>query len=133
MMIALIFNLIFSTKLYALDLKLGEYELISGDEAICEDGLLTIKNQDLHLGSRYIFPHFKQGTYEFKSDDKSCDYKLINSHLDKSYKQTFEQICKNKNENFKREMEFSYNSPTELKIKILKDKNMETCLLKFIK
>lgn len=132
-MIALIFSIFFTTKLHAIDLKLGEYELISGNEAICEDGLLIVKNQDLHLGSRYIFPHFKQSTYEFKSDDRSCDYKLINSHLEKTYKQIFEQNCKNKNENFKREMEFSYNSPTELQIKIQKDKNIETCLLKLIK
>ena len=132
-MIALIFNLIFSTQAYAIEFQIGEYELISGDESICEDGPLVIKNQDLHLGSRYIFPHFKKNIYEFKSDDNSCAYKVTNLHSTKSYKQIFEQNCKNKNENLKREFEFTYNSSSELKIRILKDKNIETCLLKLIK
>ena len=132
-MIALIFSLIFSSNLYALNFTAGEYELISGDESICEDGLLIIKDQDLLLGTRYIFPHFKKNIYEFKSDDKSCEYKTTNSHLANSYKQIFEQNCKNKNENFKREMEFTYTSLTELKIRIIKDKKNETCLLKLTK
>jgi hypothetical protein len=129
----LFFTFLISTNLFALDFKEGEYELLSGDESICEDGLLKIKEKDLTLGSRYIFLNFNQSTYDYQSDDKSCTYKIINHHTNDSYTQSLLQDCKIKNDNLKREIHFTYNSNNELKMKITKDKNTSVCILKFIK
>lgn len=118
---------------YALEFTAGEYELVSGDEKICEDGTLSIHKADLIIGSRYQFPNFKQVEYSYSSDDKSCEYKIHNTHSPTSYQQELKQICKKENESMKRVIDFTYISKTELQMKILKNQKEEICKLKLIK
>lgn len=120
-------------NLFAFDVKEGEYELSSGDESICEDGPIKIKGKDLSLGTRYLFLDFKSNSLSYKSDDSSCEYKITNIQSKQSYKQILNQVCKIKNENLKREIEFHYNSTHELIMKITTNKKLVECKLKWVK
>lgn len=125
--------ILLSLNSYAFEFKKINYELLSGDEKICEDGTLKVYKNDLILGTRYIFPNFKDAKYQYSSDDKSCEYLISNKETSDTYTQELKQICKKKIENLNRKIVLKYNSHNNLVVEMTINEKLNTCLLKEIK
>jgi hypothetical protein len=122
-----------SSDAFAFDFKFGDYQLVKGDEKVCEDGGLIAKDGTLFLGSRYIFIHYKDKEYKFQSDDFACEYTVINTFTAEKYSREMTQKCKNPAENGKRKFIFKSGKKKNLLISIEIDQLKYECELRPIK
>lgn len=116
------------SEVRALDFRTGTYDLIKGDEKLCEQGPLHIKGHDLFFGSRYVFVSYKASSVEFLNDEKNCKYFIKNSHTEKTYVQQMIIKCF-KATSVKRVVQFHYASFDKLVMNIIYDKNNQRCEL----
>lgn len=120
------------TDANALDFKAGNYELIKGDESICEEGPLQIKDDQFSLGAKLIFLKFKTPTHSFLNDEKDCEYTIKNVHDLTHYEQHLLIKCQ-KAPLFTRSIKFQYTKEDQLLMTIILKNKTYPCELKLKK
>lgn len=124
--------LLVGVEAVALDFKPGQYDLVKGDALHCEEGPLQLKNDQLSLGAKLIFPDYKKVSVEFDNDEKNCHYSIKNIHDEKSYEQQMTVTCK-PSPTYKRSVKFTYESEDKLVLRINEKNKTTICELKWKK
>lgn len=105
---------------WALEFKPGLYELVKGDDNICEDGPLQIKEDQLTLGAKLVFLKYQSPSFSFLNDEKDCQYSIKNIHDKKNYEQQLTIKC-DKAPLYKRSIKFHYEGSDKL-LMVISDK-----------
>lgn len=116
----------------ALDFKTGQYDLVKGDPDHCEEGPLLLKNEQLSLGAKWVFPDFKKASLEFDNDDKNCRYSIQNIHDEKNYEQLMTVSCRSAPA-YKRSVKFTAAGEGKLLVRISEKNKAHLCELKWKK
>jgi hypothetical protein len=119
------------TTVFAFEFKVGEYKLVKGDDNFCEDGMLSIRDGTLFLGTRFIFTRYIESEFKFLNDSKSCEYSIINSNSKASYVREMIQTCKDLKLNGKRKFTFKNGNNQTLLLDLEIDHKKYQCELKF--
>ncbi len=130
----LLLLLIFLTfSVSAFEIKGGVYKLVDGDDELCEEGSVVLKQGDLKIGTRLTLLQVDKKNYSYDSDDKSCSYFIKNTHRKNGLHQEILQKCKSGT--FKRDIFLIYLAP-KLNYTIIAE-DMKTkkinCSLEFFK
>jgi len=112
-----------------MEFKSGNYELIKGDESVCEAGPLLMHDDQLRLGAKLIFLKYKTPSYTFLNDEKDCEYSIENIHDKTHYEQKLTINCQ-KAQPYTRWIKFNYKSAELLMMNITLKNNTYQCELK---
>lgn len=118
---------------YAFDFKFGKYDLIDGDENLCEDSQIIEREGSLIWGTRYSIPHYKEPTFKYQSDDKQCNYQSSTKMTKDSLENSLIATCKNKSFDMKRIIQFKYLTDDKILITLNSKNKIAKCTLKFLK
>ncbi len=124
----------FGLNLHALEIKMGKYKLIEGDEDLCEEGTVRLLDGDLRIGNRLAIMQIEKTSYTYEEDDKSCTYLVKNFPQKNGLKQESESQCKEGGKTVKHI--FLTYLPPKLSYTIISDtlKNKKlNCSLEFVK